>query len=121
MSDAEIRKTLSIVALALLIGHYLFNVVVLQHIALGLLILTVFPNPVAKMLARAWIKFSETIGHVNSRILLTLIYFVVLVPVALLYRVFNRKTTDYFAGRKLDSCFISSDRNFSRESFEKTW
>jgi len=121
MSDAETRKTLSIIALALLIGYYLFKIAVLQHIALGLLILTVFPNPVAKMLARAWLKFSEIIGHINSRILLTLTYFTVLVPVAVLYRTFNRKTVDYFAGKKLDSYFITPDKDFSREFFEKTW
>jgi hypothetical protein len=121
MSDAETRKTLSIIALALLIGYYLFKIVILQHLALGLLILTAFPNPLAKMLARAWLKFSETLGRINSRILLTLTYFTVLVPVALLYRPFNRKTIDYFNGKKLDSYFMTPDRNFSREFFEKSW
>ena len=121
MSDAETRKTLSIIALALLIGYYLFKIVVLQHLALGLLILTAFPNPVSKMLARAWLKFSEIIGRINSRILLTLTYFTVLVPVALLYRPFNRKTIEYFNGKNLDSYFITPDRNFSREFFEKSW
>jgi hypothetical protein len=121
MSDAETTKTLTVVALALLIGYYLFKVVVLLHIVLVLLFLMAFPNPVGKLLAGAWLKFSEIIGHINSRIILTLIYYFVLVPVSLLYRIFNKTTVAYFNGKKPDSYFINSDRTFSKQSFEKTW
>lgn len=121
MSNSEASKTLAVIALALLIGYYLFKAVILLHIVLVLLSLTVFPNPLARMLARAWLKFSEIIGHFNSRVLLTLVYFIVLVPVSFLFRIFNKQTVDYFDGKKLDSCFLKREKQYTREIFEKTW
>jgi hypothetical protein len=121
MPTSESSKTLSGIALALMIGYYLFKVEVLLHIVFALSILIVFPNAVSRILATAWLKFSEILGSINSRIILTLIYFVVLVPVSFCYRRFNSKLVEYFAGRNLDSFFIDSNRIYSRETFEKTW
>ena len=121
MSNADISKTLNIIALALLIGYCTFRINLLLYVVLVLLILIAFPNPISGILAKGWLKFSEFIGHINSNILLTLVYFVVLVPVASLYRVSNKKMVVYFDGRLLQSCFQDSGKGFSREMFEKTW
>lgn len=121
MTNAESSKTLSVIALALMVGYYLFKVEILLHIVFALIFLIVFPNRISKTLATAWLKFSEFLGRVNSKIILTMIYFVVLVPVSFCYRRFNRNLVDYFAGRNLDSFYVDSNRIHSRESFEKTW
>jgi len=121
MTNAESSKTLSVIALALMVSYYLFKIEVLLHIVFALVFLIVFPNRVSKTMATAWLKFSEVLGRVNSKIILTMIYFVVLVPVAFCYRRFNRNLVDYFAGRNLDSFYVDSNRIYSRESFEKTW
>jgi hypothetical protein len=121
MSIAENSKTLTSIALVLMIGYYLFNIALLLHIILVLLFLVVFPNRVSGILAKSWLKFSEIIGTINSKIILTLIYFVVLVPVSFCYRRFNRKIVDYFSGQKQNSFFLDSHRIYNREMFEKTW
>lgn len=121
MSNAENSKTLTSIALMLMIGYYLFKIALLLHIVLVLLFLVAFPNRVSRIMTKCWLKFSEIIGHINSRIILTLIYFVVLVPVSFCYRRFNRKIVEYFAGQKLDSFFLDSNRTYGRKMFEKTW
>jgi hypothetical protein len=121
MSNDQCSKTLSSVALVLVIGRYLFKSELLLHLGLGLLFLAVFPNPLSRAIARAWLALSEILGLVNSKIILTVIYCVVLVPVSFCYRKLNRKTVDYFAGRNVDSFFLAADRSYSPDSFEKTW
>jgi hypothetical protein len=121
MSNAESSKTLSGVALALMVGHYLFKTPVLLHLVLALLFLIAFPNRVSKILAGGWLKFGEALGVVNSKIILTAIYFLVLVPVSFCYRRLNPKVIAYYKGKDLDSFFIDSTTVFTKENFEKTW
>ena len=121
MQKSEASKTLTVIALALLVAYYLWDIRVLLHGVAVLLFLAAFPNRVSRFIAASWLRFSELIGGVNSRVLLTLVYFLVLVPVSFFYRRFNRKMVDYFAGRNLESCFLDSTRNYDREMFEKTW
>ena len=45
-----------------------------------------FVRPLASVVAWAWMKLAEGIGFVTSRILLAAVFFLVLVPVALLRR-----------------------------------
>jgi len=121
MSNAESSKALSGVALALMVGFYLFKSELLLHAVLALLFLVAFPSRVSRTLAGGWLRFGELLGQVNSKIILTLIYFVVLVPVSFCYRQLNRKTVDYFSGRNRDSFFVDPDRSYDKAAFEKTW
>jgi hypothetical protein len=121
MSDAENAKTLTVIALALMIGYYLSKAALLLHLVFILLVLVAFPNPASRILSKGWLKFSEILSRINSRIILTLIYFVVLVPVSFFFRRLNPKIVEYFAGENLDSLFLDSNRTYDREMFEKTW
>lgn len=121
MSNAESSKTLSVIALALLVGYYLFEAPALLPAVGVLLFLAVFPNPLSRMLAQLWLCFSELLGRVNSKVILTLIYYLVLVPVAFLYRMRNRKTVDYFQARNQSTFFVDAPTSYRREIFEKTW
>ena len=121
MSHADSSKTLNILATALLIGYYLFKIPQLLYIVLLLLVLNTFHNPLATLIARGWLKFSEIIGAFNSRIILTVVYYGVLVPIATLYRVFNKDKVDYFRGNKLPSYFRDTVKSYDQGMFEKPW
>ena len=38
-----------------------------------------------------WLKFADALAVVNSRLLLSVVFYVFLTPLALLYRLFNRQ------------------------------
>ena len=69
-----------------------------------------------------WHKLAELLGYINSRILLTLIFFIFLVPVAFLSRIFSgnplllkkRPNAD-------DSYFESRNHEYTSEDFENVW
>lgn len=50
-----------------------------------------FVGPLATLLARLWLKLSHLMGAVMSRVLMGLIFLLVLLPLALLRRVFTRQ------------------------------
>lgn len=66
-----------------------------------------------------WMKLGEGIGFVMSRVILTLIFFIVLVPVAFLSRLAGKKTITM----KPDGKYYFKDRNvtYTKESMENVW
>lgn len=44
------------------------------------------PAGMSSRLKAGWMRFARALGHINSTILLTLVYFLVLGPIAILHR-----------------------------------
>ena len=55
-----------------------------------LLIAGLVHAPLLKYPSAAWWKFSRALGHVNARILLTILFSLVLVPLSLVWRVMGK-------------------------------
>lgn len=59
-------------------------------LAIILVLIGFFVPPAAKLFHRIWFKIAFALGWVNSRILLTLIYFLVFVPYGIISRLAGR-------------------------------
>jgi len=87
----------------------------------GLLLLSLFWEKAALFIAAGWKSFSLAIGNFNSKVLLFVIYYVFLTPVAYLFRLFNKKLVDGFMNGKRESLFKDANKNFDKGLFEKMW
>jgi hypothetical protein len=59
----------------------------------GLLVLSAVVHPSAVLVARkGWMRVGELLGRVNSVLLLSVIYFVIVTPIGVLSRLFSRRT-----------------------------
>lgn len=47
-----------------------------------------------KVIYKAWMKFAHALGWVNTRIILFLIYFLIFVPIAVLFKVIGKDPLD---------------------------
>ena len=56
-----------------------------------------------------WMRFASVLGWINSRIILSLVYFVVMTPVGLIGRMFGRDPLDR-RGPKRDSYWVPRER-----------
>jgi ABC-type sulfate transport system permease subunit len=114
-------KTLNILALAALVFYFITNSAWLVWAALVILALASFDNILARVLSKGWLKFSEYLGIVMSKVVLTLVFYVFLVPVALLYRLFNKEISSHFRNKNRPSFFTAIKQPFSKKSFENPW
>ena len=87
--------------------------------AVGLL--TVLWPGLAQWISWGWYKLAEGLGYVNSRILLTLVFFVFLLPIALLYRLFNRNIFALRSGRTDKSLYKERNHRYSAKDMENAW
>ncbi|MBK7393073.1 MAG: hypothetical protein IPI64_07170 [Chloracidobacterium sp.] len=93
----EARKTALIVAAVLTaIAAFLLyrgrttNVWIFGGVAVALVMVGLFVPPLAKLFHRVWMWIAVKLGWINSRILLTLVYFMMFVPYKIVSRIVGR-------------------------------
>ncbi|MDD5167827.1 MAG: SxtJ family membrane protein [Syntrophales bacterium] len=121
MSKLEIGKTITVLTLAFLIAYLIFGSKWLLGISILLCAGNAFESRVSNAIAQYWMRFASFLGKINSRIILTLMFFLVLTPIALLYRIMNREKVDHFLKNNRDSYFDDVEKSFGKEDFEKLW
>lgn len=122
MTRTETISTLSVLALAALLLRFIFGADWLTWIAAVLLLAGITDNPVGRRIASAWLGFAVRLGHFNTRVLLFLLYWLVLTPVALVYRLFGGADSAHFRTDPGGSLFSDIEGDpCSRENFEKPW
>lgn len=97
VTNREARKTALVVAMVVtLVAAFLWYrgretaPIIALSIALILVVIGLFVPKLAKLFHRVWMTLAFALGYVNSRILLTLIYFLLFVPYRVVSRLFGR-------------------------------
>jgi hypothetical protein len=120
IKQIDVLKTILVLALAMLIFYLIWELKWLLWLAAGLLVISLKPNPLADLIAKLWMKLSEHIGIFMSKIILSIIFFVLLTPLAMLYRLFNREMTKSFFNCTSISTFHKATV-LGRDSYENPW
>lgn len=84
-------------------------------ISLVVLVLSSLHLSLAKFIAKWWLEFGKALGTINSTILLSIMFYLFLVPLALLRKAFNRKPST------IKSTWKDRRHDFSAADFEKPW
>ena len=114
-------KTINVLTMAILIAYVVFNAQWLLWAALLLTLGNAFESRITSALACYWMKFATVLGAFNSRLILTLTFYLILTPLAIVYRIFNRSLVDHFRANKRQSYFEDLSKNYTPADFEKTW
>ncbi|UCH13769.1 MAG: hypothetical protein JSV22_11755, partial [Bacteroidales bacterium] len=90
MSKGDRLKALLTITAGFLVLHLLFKKDVFLYIATGVAVVAlVFPFA-GKGIVWLWYKVAEILGWINSRILLTVVFFIFLLPISLAYKLAAR-------------------------------
>jgi len=114
-------KTISVLTLAVLIAYVIFSAQWLLWVALLLTLGNTFESRLTTALASSWMKFAAVLGAFNSRVILTVTFYLILTPLAFVYRIFNRPLVDHFRANKRQSYFEDINKIYTPADFEKTW
>lgn len=118
-------ESTSTIAVGLLTIQYLFFIKTDSgnslFFYLGLLVLLsgLFVPFVADLIAYGWEKLTELLGWINSRIILVLVYFLVLTPFSMVYRVFNKDNLGL--KRKKNSYYHKRSYSYKKKDLENIW
>jgi hypothetical protein len=93
----------------------------LLFVALGVGALTLLIPALASWLSFGWFKLAEGLGYVNSRILLSLVFFVFLFPIAFIYRLVNRNLLTLRSGRSDSSIYADRNHTYTAKDMDNIW
>lgn len=117
----ELQHTKSQLAMVtgLLVIGYIFDWQVLILAATALAVIFLLVPFLGKAIAKAWMKLAMFLGHWNGRILLTLVFFLFLTPLAFLYRLFGKGKKE----NKVDanSNYVIRNHTYTAEDLDKMW
>lgn len=103
---------------ALMVLYLLFDEVYILYIALGLAITGLFIPFLRRYISFSWMKLAEVLSVINSKILLSLIYIFILLPVALIARIFRKDPLALSSKNKGSSTFSIRNHDYKAEDFE---
>lgn len=115
--------SLSIVFLGLVLWFYYTEKVLLFYISSGLLLTLVLTGAVSKKLLaklyKYWMAIAFTLGWIMSRIILVLVYYLVLTPISLIFRMTGKEFLPFMKKNSADSYWI--EKRSSHNSMEKLY
>jgi energy-coupling factor transporter transmembrane protein EcfT len=108
--------------LILLIVEYIKRSNWLILLAIAVLILAMAWPAVFKPLARVWFGFSYLLGGIVSKIILSIVFFLIVTPVGLVRKVLGADPMKCNAWKKgNDSVLVERDHLYTREDIEKPY
>ncbi len=78
-----------------------------------------FPD-IARKIAYLWDKTAEILGKINGSIILSILFFLILTPIAFLYRLGNRHSK-FLLDKKEKSAFIERNHEYKASDLENMW
>ncbi len=116
--DKQLEAILVIV-LGFLVLYLVLEKPLFLWISLGLGLLSLFSNFALAKITWIWYKLAEGLGYVNSRVLLSAVFFVVLVPVALMARLISGNKLKLKKEQR--SYYEEVNVKYDKEGMEDMW
>ncbi len=119
MVTEEKSKAQLVIVTGMLALYFIFKKDWLLYTGLFVGLASVFVPFIGDLIVKGWFKLAELMGYVNSRILLSLIFFVVLFPVALLARMGKNLLSLRRENRQ--SAFTERNHRYEAKDLKNVW
>ena len=75
-------------------------------------------SPLGELIHRGWLMLAKVLGYINSRIILSVLFFLLLSPLALFRKLFQRKQE---TPQSLKSFFTTRNHVYTKEDLQTPW
>jgi hypothetical protein len=125
MSKTKIYEALLVISTAFLV-IYLYGLLkhgeskeLFIYIACGIGMSGIFIKPLGKLIAQAWYKLADALSLFMSKIIMSVVFILVLTPIALLYRLSKKDRLSL--NRKNESRWISREHHYTSDDLKNIW
>ncbi|HET7179963.1 MAG TPA: SxtJ family membrane protein [Chryseosolibacter sp.] len=113
-------KTILVIVTGLLTLAWIFYSPLLAKIGLAVAVISLIFPAAAKWIEWAWIKVATGLGWLNSRVILSVVYFVCLMPIAWISRMFTRDPLELKRARR-STLYVTRDHLYTKKDLENIW
>ncbi|HIP31135.1 MAG TPA: hypothetical protein EYG86_00085 [Crocinitomicaceae bacterium] len=118
MNKNSPTRTVLTIVIGFLILHLLFQHQWLMYVAATVGLLGLTSTYLAQKIDFIWMKLGWLLSLIVPKIILGVVFFFILTPIALLYRAF-KKDKAFKLKRSQKTVFVTTDKIFLKESFER--
>ncbi|MEP7127328.1 MAG: SxtJ family membrane protein [Chitinophagales bacterium] len=118
---SQVYSNMIAIAAGLLAVHFIFKVSYIDYAALAILVMALLSYSLASMLSKGWMKFAEALGFINSKIILSAIFFLFLFPVAMVYRLFNKDKLRLKKQAAAKTYYTERNHEYQAGDLENSW
>lgn len=120
----KIKSNPSLTLLTIVFGLLFFNFFldnkIIFYVSLLLSGIGVLSQKLSIIIENIWFKISYIFSQIIPNILLSLIFFLILTPIAFLSKLFNAQT-NFNSKNNRKTTFITQKKSFDKKSFERAW
>lgn len=122
MSEAEKSKAQLVIVTGLVIFSFIFKSAALYLLyAAGIVgALSIFVPVVGDFIVKIWFKIAEGLGWFNSRVILSIVFYVFLWPIAMLYRL-STKNPMGIKRPTGNSVYVERNHTYVKKDMENIW
>lgn len=119
MKKDQSRVVILVISMGFLVIYLKFHWQwsVLVSLIVGLI--GIFSTYLSKQIEWLWAKLSQVLSYIVPNILLSLVFFIFLLPIALLSRLF--KKDPLMLSNSYKSYFVDVNKTMDKKAFEKIW
>ncbi|MEI6207774.1 MAG: SxtJ family membrane protein [Desulfuromonadales bacterium] len=114
-------ETLGVLAAFFLVVNILSHRREFVYVSLALLVIALFVKPLARTISRVWLRFAEVLGTFNSKVILSLVFYAFLTPIAFLYRIFTKDSLMLKRQKNATSFYTERNHTYTRTDLDKMW
>ena len=103
MKKEKVLETFLVITTGFIVLYYVFQVI----------------KPLAKKIAWLWYKLGDIMGFVISKIILAIIFFTFLFPIAILFRLIKKDTM--MLKKKYSSYWTIRNYKYTKKDMENVW
>lgn len=112
-------ETILVLVGAFVVCYWIWDKKIFLLIAIILIATGVFSSYLADKISWLWLKFAELIGSVMSKVLLSIVFFVFLLPLAIMYRLTKK---NFLSLKKTEgSYYIERNHQYAAKDIENIW
>lgn len=112
MKKSKVLEAIVVITTGFVVLYLVYNKSWLLYIAMGAGLSGIFVKPLAALIARLWYKLGDVLGFVVSKVVLGILYYLLLVPIALLHNLFNK---DVLSLKSKNSGWTTRGYTFSKK------
>lgn len=119
IDKSKILETSLVLTTACLIIYVISSINLFIYISISFGLIGIFIKPFAKYITILWFKLAEFLNFFVSKIILGILFYLLLVPISMIYRISNNDNLQLKKTKK--SNWIMRNKTYSYSDLENIW
>lgn len=120
MKKAKTYEAILVITTGFVVLYLLTKKVPFIAIALSVSVLSLMSYYIADKINWLWTKLSEGMGFVSSKVILSIVFFLFLLPISLVYKLFNKDKLN-IKKRSRESVYTERNHKYTAAEMDNIW